>query len=147
MEKHEGYIRCSNCGNTYRVVGDNLYDEDITFHCECGSDIDVAFFVHCKHCDEIVGLDNGTIGEALMGIAGSAIGGAINAYFRPASFISNFERFIDNIPSAKGWGVCKFCNTKYIRCPRCYEPVEVKPGTGDNDILFCVECGQKMRQP
>ena len=143
-EEYVGYIRCSNCGETYRVVGDDLLDESVTYHCgNCNSDIDVTFFVYCKHCDEIVGLDNGTIGETLMEIAGSAISG----YLKPASAIANLGRFFDSIPSANGWGVCKFCNTKYIRCPRCNEPVEVKPGIGDNDVLFCPDCGQRMRQP
>ena len=42
-EEYVGYIRCSNCGETYRVVGNDLLDEDVTYHCECGSDIDITF--------------------------------------------------------------------------------------------------------
>lgn len=42
-EENVGYIRCSNCGETYRVVGNDLLDEDVTYHCECGSDIDITF--------------------------------------------------------------------------------------------------------
>lgn len=142
-EEYIGYIRCSDCGETYRVVGDNLLKEDVSYHCNCGADIYVAFFMYCKHCGEIVGVDVGTNSEYLVEIANSVI----NGFLRPASVVSNFGRFFDNIPSANGWGVCKFCNTKYIRCPRCNEPVEVKPGTGDNDVLFCPDCGQRMRQP
>lgn len=143
-EDYVGYIRCSNCGKAYKVVGNDIFEEDLIYHCSnCNSDIHVPFFTYCKHCDEFVGIDNGTFRENACEIVGKAISG----YLRPASAISNIGRFFDNIPSANGWGVCKFCNTKYIRCPRCNEPIEVKPGTGDNDVLFCPDCGQRMRQP
>lgn len=28
-----GYIRCTHCGTTYKVSGDELYEEDLTYHC------------------------------------------------------------------------------------------------------------------
>ncbi|MBO7556900.1 MAG: hypothetical protein J6T52_00235 [Bacteroidaceae bacterium] len=143
-EEYTGYIRCSNCGETYIVTGDDLYDEDATYHCsKCNTDIEVPFFMYCNHCEAIVGVEQGSLSNILLDVAGKAIQG----FFKPASALSGLGRFFDDIPSANNWGVCKFCNTKYIRCPRCNTPVEVKPGTGDNDILYCPDCGQKMRQP
>lgn len=143
-KEYVGYIRCSNCGETYRVVGDDLFDEDVSYHCnKCNSDFDVTFFTYCKHCDEIVGVDNGTVKDALVNIAENAVMG----FLKPWTSLKFIGRAIDDVPSANGWGVCRFCNTKYIRCPRCNNPVEFRPGTDTEDILYCPDCGQKMRHP
>lgn len=139
-----GYIRCTHCGTTYKVSGDELYEEDLTYHChKCNNDFEVPFFTYCKECDEIIGVDNGSVKDALVDIAAMAIGG----FIKPWTALGGVKRLLDDVPSAKGWGDCPFCNAKYIRCPRCLSPVEVRPGTGDHDILRCPDCGQKMRQP
>lgn len=74
-EDIKGFIRCKNCGKTYVVSGDEVYEEDNSYHCnECGEDFDVPFFTYCHECEAVVGVDNGSVSDALIGIAESAIG-------------------------------------------------------------------------
>ena len=42
-----GYIRCTHCGTTYKVSGDELTEEDLTYHChKCNNDFEVPFFTY-----------------------------------------------------------------------------------------------------
>ena len=142
----DAYVRCPECGEIYRVNINEPIDEieDRELHCDaCGHDIQIPFFLYCPNCEEYVSVDQGKTSEALLEIGVNMVKG----FFSPWSTIPKLTRFIDSVPSANGWGVCRICGTHYVRCHKCNSAVEVRPGTGDDDILYCSECGSRMRQP
>lgn len=141
-EEVQGYIRCPHCGKVYVVPEEDLSDEDVSYHCNnCGQTFDVALFGYCEKCQDIVGLEHGSMREILTDVALKSIGG----FLKPWSTLKVLPRFLDDVPSSDNWGKCPFCNKEYIRCPQCHSLVEFYPGTDDEAILRCPKCGQRMR--
>ena len=136
-----GFIRCTKCGKIYHVDGNGLNQEHSSFCCNiCGNNFDVPFFANCLKCNKIVGLDNSTAFNLIFD-------NMVDLIKSPKSFLGFLPRLVDDIPSANGWGKCPFCDTTYLRCPRCSQLVEVKHKMGVNEIIRCLNCGQNMRHP
>ena len=137
----KGFMRCSYCGEIYYADKELLNKENSLFVCKrCGKEFDIPFFAYCKNCNKIVGLDNSSAFSEIFN-------GMVNHVKQPWSLLGFIPRMIDDIPSANGWGICPFCDSRYIRCPRCSLLVEIKGKMDVNDIIRCLNCGQKMRQP
>lgn len=136
-----GFIRCSSCGELYHVTEDGLNVENSVFNCsKCGKNFDVPFFAYCPKCDKIVGVDNSSAFNII-------VNGMFNYIKEPWSLLKFLPRVLDNIPSANGWGKCPFCDTAYIRCPRCSQLVEIDQQSEANEIIRCMNCGLNMRKP
>lgn len=140
-----GYIKCSKCGETYYIEGDDLNKEFETYTCtKCGSSIDADHFVYCPHCEMIVGLDMHFTWKGFAKDFGKNFIKGLN----PITAVKAYGRLLDKKkqPYDHGYGICPFCDTNYALCPNCHAAVEVGPETKSDDILFCTECGQKFRK-
>lgn len=145
-EDYERYeIKCRNCDERYYVEDkEDLSQLDIDYKCEtCDNPIDVSFFGICHDCNKLVGFRFQRMGSILMDFAKTVV----TSYLNPAKGLSGLNRFIDNIPDARAYGYCPFCNKLHFLCPECNVSIKLPADFDKSEMFTCPDCNTKMRHP